>query len=134
VPSRQNSDTPDRDTATGTTVAVDHPGDDTRAVPVAVPLRTCVGCRSTDLRSILLRTVIRTDAAGVPALVVDDDRCLPGRGAWLHPDPGCLELAERRRAFSRALRCAGALDVQAVRRHLERTDEHDRCRVRTRER
>jgi hypothetical protein len=31
---------------------------------------------------------------------------LDGRGAWLCRDtPGCIELAERRRAFSRALRC-----------------------------
>ncbi|MEZ5189928.1 MAG: YlxR family protein [Schumannella sp.] len=28
----------------------------------------------------------------------------PGRGAWLHPDPGCVEQAIRRRAFGRALR------------------------------
>jgi hypothetical protein len=32
----------------------------------------------------------------------------------VHPDLGCLRLAERRRAFPRALRCAGALDTVAV--------------------
>ena len=51
-------------------------------------------------------------------LVVDAGRCMPGRGAWLHPDPACLELAERRRAFPRALRIAAAVDVGAVRTHL----------------
>ena len=54
----------------------------------------------------------------VPVLVVDTGRCLPGRGAWLHPDPACLELAERRRAFPRALRIAAAVDAGAVSTHL----------------
>lgn len=39
---------------------------------------------------------------------------MPGRGAWLHPDPHCLELAARRRAFGRALRHAGTLDTEVV--------------------
>ncbi|WP_407653635.1 YlxR family protein [Cellulomonas alba] len=60
------------------------------------------------------------DAAGV--LVVDERRRMPGRGAWLHPDPGCLDLAERRRAFVRALRLAGPADVAAVRRHVEQQE------------
>ena len=52
-------------------------------------------------------------------MVVDEGRSLPGRGAWLHPDPECLETAERRRALGRALRNAGLLDVSAVRSYLE---------------
>jgi predicted RNA-binding protein YlxR (DUF448 family) len=63
--------------------------------------------------------VVATDAAGVPAMVVDAGRRMPGRGAWLHPDPGCLETAERRRALGRALRNAALLDVSDVRRHVE---------------
>ncbi|WP_235022663.1 YlxR family protein [Amycolatopsis alkalitolerans] len=51
-------------------------------------------------------------------VVVDERRRLPGRGAWLHPDPGCLAKAERRRAFPRALRSSGTLGVEAVRRYL----------------
>jgi uncharacterized protein len=47
-------------------------------------------------------------------LVVDERRSMPGRGAWLHPDPGCLELATRRRAFGRALRHAGPLDTHPL--------------------
>ncbi|HSI94188.1 MAG TPA: YlxR family protein, partial [Jiangellaceae bacterium] len=42
-----------------------------------------------------------------------------GRGAYLHYDPGCLDLAERRRAFPRALRLAGPLDTGVLRRWLE---------------
>ncbi|WP_354003948.1 YlxR family protein [Cellulomonas cellasea] len=83
-----------------------------------------MGCRSADLRSVLLRTVVHTDGAGNPVLVVDVDRRLPGRGAWLHPDPRCLELAERRRAFPRALRVAGPLDVRPVQAHLEAARHH----------
>ena len=37
-------------------------------------------------------------------------RTLPGRGAWLCANPDCLELALRKRALARALRC----DVDAV--------------------
>ena len=58
----------------------------------------------------LLRVV-----AGDGVLVVDQRRVLPGRGAHLHPDPACLELAERKRAFPRALRVAGPLDTAVVR-------------------
>jgi predicted RNA-binding protein YlxR (DUF448 family) len=48
-------------------------------------------------------------------LVPDPRACIPGRGAWVHPTPDCLDLAERRRAFARALRVPGPLDVAAVR-------------------
>ncbi|WP_245900413.1 YlxR family protein [Prauserella shujinwangii] len=56
-------------------------------------------------------------------LVVDERRRLPGRGAWLHPDPGCLTKAERRRAFPRALRVSGTLGTDGVRRYVERLAE-----------
>ncbi|WP_146804592.1 YlxR family protein [Cellulomonas persica] len=83
------------------------------------PVRTCVGCRATGLRSALLRVVAADGGTGAPVLVVDVDRAMPGRGAWLHPDPGCLELATRRRAFGRALRLQVPPDVSAVHDHLE---------------
>ena len=47
--------------------------------------------------------------------VLDAQRRLPGRGANLHPDPQCLERAERRKAFPRALRVSGPLDTAALR-------------------
>ncbi|MDN5920066.1 MAG: YlxR family protein [Pseudonocardia sp.] len=52
-------------------------------------------------------------------LVPDPRRRLPGRGAWLHPHPGCLDRAERRTAFTRALRVPGPLDVGEVRARLQ---------------
>ena len=36
----------------------------------------------------------------------------------MHRDPQCVALAERRRAFPRALRLDGPLDVTPVREHL----------------
>ena len=74
------------------------------------PVRTCVGCRARVPAGQLLRVVAR-DGAVVP----DSGRPQPGRGAHLHPTAECLELAERRRAFPRALRVPGPLDVSAVR-------------------
>jgi predicted RNA-binding protein YlxR (DUF448 family) len=72
-----------------------------------------VGCREKAPSESLLRVVAR-DGAVVP----DVRRHLTGRGAHLHPDLACLELAERRRAFPRALRVPGPLDTAAVRAHL----------------
>ncbi|MFC6092889.1 YlxR family protein [Saccharothrix lopnurensis] len=77
------------------------------------PVRTCVGCRARTLPSELLRVVV-VDGAVVP----DTRRRLPGRGAWLHPDQDCLRNAEKRRAFPRAFRVQGPLDVEGVRGHL----------------
>ena len=47
-------------------------------------------------------------------LTVDPAKTLPGRGAWLHHDPDCLQSAIRRRAFGRALRITGTPDITAV--------------------
>ncbi|HKR49140.1 MAG TPA: YlxR family protein [Pseudonocardiaceae bacterium] len=79
----------------------------------AEPIRTCVGCRTRAAASGLLR-VVAVDETLVP----DPRRRQPGRGVWIHPDIGCLRLAERRRAFPRALRRAGALDTAAVHAYL----------------
>ena len=80
---------------------------------MAPTVRTCVGCRQRAEASELLRVVL---SDGV--LVPDPSRLLPGRGAHLHRDPACLELAERRRAFPRALRVPGPLDPALVRAAL----------------
>ena len=66
----------------------------------------------------LLRVVVR-DGAAVP----DVRRVLPGRGAHVHPDAACLALAERRRAFARALRVPGPLDLTAVSRAIKESPQ-----------
>ena len=77
-------------------------------------MRTCVGCRARDRKPSLLRVVV-VDGA----LAVDPAGRLPGRGAHVHPDQACVDLADKRRAFPRALRVAGPLDVEPVRAHLQ---------------
>ncbi len=56
------------------------------------------------------------------AVVPDPQATQPGRGAWLHP--GCWEVAERRRAFTRALRASAGPDLGPLREFLGRTPEH----------
>jgi predicted RNA-binding protein YlxR (DUF448 family) len=43
---------------------------------------------------------------------------LDGRGAWLHPTLECFRLAQRRRAFGRALRVQGELDTSDLEKRL----------------
>jgi predicted RNA-binding protein YlxR (DUF448 family) len=90
-----------------------------------VPIRTCIGCRqrapATDLLRVVAGPETHPDPAGSPVReVLPDPRArAAGRGAWVHPDPSCVTLAERRRAFGRALRSSVRLDPAPLRRHLE---------------
>ena len=92
-----------------------------RQRPTQRMARTCVGCRRRDVRSALLRVVAEWDDTGEHvARVVADPRCrLPGRGAWLHPTPECLDLAVWRKAFGRALKVKVFLEVTAVSAHID---------------
>jgi uncharacterized protein len=109
-------------------------------------IRTCIGCRQRAAAAELLRVVVAPDAIGKAAprpaiergdiapsgpaalpVVPDPRHRAPGRGAWLHRDPECVELAERRRAFGRALRVPAALDPTPVREYvagLARQQQH----------
>jgi hypothetical protein len=80
-----------------------------------------VGCRSRAAKFELLRVVAGPDGI----LVVDPRGRLPGRGAHVHPDPGCVDLAERRKAFQRALRLAGPLDLSPLTAFLDRPEKSD---------
>lgn len=84
------------------------------------PVRTCIGCRKRSTKRELLRVTLGEDTSGLPAAVPDPRGTAPGRGAHLHPTTACLELAERRRAFPRALRYEGgkALSLEPLRAHL----------------
>jgi predicted RNA-binding protein YlxR (DUF448 family) len=73
-------------------------------------MRTCVGCRERAPVAELLRVAVGPDTNVVP----DPRRRIPGRGAWLHPDQKCVELAVRRRAFGRALRVSVTIDPTPV--------------------
>jgi predicted RNA-binding protein YlxR (DUF448 family) len=92
-----------------------------------VPIRTCIGCRqrapATDLLRVVAGPEARPDPAGPPVreVLADPRARAAGRGAWMHPDPSCVALAERRRAFGRALRSTARLDLAPLRRHVEAT-------------
>jgi uncharacterized protein len=69
-----------------------------------------VGCRAKAPAEELLRVVVADGK-----LIPDPRRRHAGRGAWLHPTRACLDSAEKRRAFPRALRAEGPLDAGEVR-------------------
>lgn len=89
--------------------------------------RTCVGCRRRDVRSALLRVVAERKDTGeqITGVVVDQRLRLPGRGAWLHPTPECLDLAVRLKAFGRSLRVKALLDTAAVKAYIEAREQFD---------
>jgi hypothetical protein len=71
------------------------------------PVRTCVACRQeADKRS--MHRVVR-GAGGAAA--VDLSGHASGRGAYLHHDPACLEIARKRRIFERVLGATVAPEV-----------------------
>jgi predicted RNA-binding protein YlxR (DUF448 family) len=69
----------------------------------------CIGCRGRAAKSELVRVLAVENAC-----VLDPTGHLAGRGAYLHNDQRCLDLATRRRAFPRALRHEGPLALDAV--------------------
>jgi predicted RNA-binding protein YlxR (DUF448 family) len=90
------------------------------ADPRSEVIRTCIGCRQRSVAADLLRVVVVVAEPGQPQLIaVDPHRRASGRGAWLHPTPACVALAERRRAFGRALRLQSAVDPTPVREYVE---------------
>ena len=95
--------------------------------PAPGPVRTCIGWRRRAAKSELLRVVAGSDAGSSLAVCPDPEGRAPGRGAHLHPTTECLDLAVRRRAFTRALRVSvtppGGLSVAALRDYLALTHE-----------
>jgi predicted RNA-binding protein YlxR (DUF448 family) len=85
--------------------------------PGKKPLRSCVGCKARAAKSSLLRLVVAGDG-----IVPDPQARQPGRGAYLHPSLECFELAQRRRAFSRALRAPNSLGITALASYLGTRD------------
>ncbi|MBW3580432.1 MAG: YlxR family protein [Actinobacteria bacterium] len=78
------------------------------------PVRTCIGCRRRAGLDQLVRVIRRSDGT------LEVGRTLPGRGAWLcSASPACVDAAERRRAFDRALRGPVAPDAVAVLREAQ---------------
>jgi uncharacterized protein len=64
------------------------------------PVRTCVACRQEAGKPAMVR-IVRLPAGGA---AVDRSGRAPGRGAYLHTDVACLEMARKRKALDRALK------------------------------
>jgi predicted RNA-binding protein YlxR (DUF448 family) len=80
------------------------------------PVRTCVGCRRTGAKRELLRVVRAPDGS----VAVDPTGKAPGRGAYVHPDPGCVDAATARGGLWRVLRAGADPDAAArLRRDIE---------------
>jgi uncharacterized protein len=101
----------------------------------SAPTRTCVGCRRKAPASDLLRVVVTPAASSTPAssdadvlVVPDPRRRAAGRGAWVHPDPACVEQAIKRRAFVRALRIpvGHRVELGSVARYVAELESTDR--------
>jgi len=64
-----------------------------------IPMRTCVGCRSSKPKRDLIRVV--RDPQGTVALDLTGKRS--GRGVYVCPDEACLEKAGKGRQLERSL-------------------------------
>jgi uncharacterized protein len=65
----------------------------------SLPQRTCVACRSARAK----RELVRVVRSPLGELSVDLRGKAPGRGAYLDPDPGCLERGLAEGVLARAL-------------------------------
>ena len=62
-------------------------------------MRTCVACRQEAGKRVMVRIVARPGRA-----LIDLTGRAAGRGAYLHKDAGCFEIARKRRALERSLK------------------------------
>ena len=83
-------------------------------------VRTCVGCKTLGARKSLIRMVLVNTE-----LTIDEDKKLPGRGAWLHAKTKCLELALNRKAFGRALKQKFNSDEKVLALAIEQAKSDD---------
>lgn len=71
-------------------------------MPKKIPLRQCVGCREMKPKKELIRVVRSPEGA----VSLDYTGKLPGRGAYVCPDPACLSKAAKSKALERAFGAA----------------------------
>ncbi|MGO1959789.1 MAG: YlxR family protein [Yaniella sp.] len=86
------------------------------------PMRLCIGCRTREMTTNLVR-VAYDRTVDSRSLVIDERSVLPGRGAWVHREPGCLSTALQRRAFNRAFR--NQVDTEKLEAALLKCREDD---------
>ena len=64
-----------------------------------IPQRQCMGCRERKAKKDMIRVVRGTDGT----VSLDFGGKLNGRGAYICPDPSCLEKARKAKALERSL-------------------------------
>lgn len=64
-----------------------------------IPQRQCMGCRERKAKRDMLRVVRMTDGN----VSLDFSGKLNGRGAYICPDPACLQKARKAKALERSL-------------------------------
>ena len=67
-----------------------------------IPQRQCMGCRERKAKKDMLRVVRGTDGT----VTLDFGGKLNGRGAYICPDPNCLEKARKSKSLERSLETA----------------------------
>ena len=72
-----------------------------------IPQRQCVGCRGMKNKRDLIRVVRSPEGT----FSLDFKGKLPGRGAYVCPDPACLAKARKSRALERAFETAIPAEV-----------------------
>ncbi len=72
-----------------------------------IPQRQCVGCREMKNKRDLIRVVRSPEGT----ISLDFKGKMPGRGAYVCPDPACLAKARKSRALERAFETAIPAEV-----------------------
>ena len=67
-------------------------------MPKKIPMRQCVGCREMKEKKSLIRVVKSPEGE----VSLDFKGKLPGRGAYVCPNPECLKRARKSRGLERA--------------------------------
>ena len=86
--------------------------------PKKVPMRMCVGCREMKEKKSLVRVVRTTEGE----IRMDPTGKANGRGAYVCPDPACLEKAVRQKQLERALEAR--IDESVLARLQEAVRDH----------
>ena len=90
------------------------------------PVRQCIGCGERKEKKELIRIVFTADQG----LLIDRTGRNGGRGAYLCPDPACVEAAVKKNSFSRAFRgTVGAAAAESLKQQIgEYLSEQERER------
>ena len=91
-------------------------------MPKKIPMRQCVGCREMKEKRQLIR-VVRSPEGEVS---LDFKGKMPGRGAYLCPDPACRARARKSKALERAFSAALPPEVyEALEGQMKTGEEQD---------